>query len=56
MAYGQNIPSCDPLSGQGMNCELPFNSGQGGSLLTVTQKTHFPKEFLIKLDTYQDYS
>ena len=31
-------------------------SGQGGSLWTLTQKTHFPKEFLTKLSIYQDYS
>ena len=30
--------------------------GQGGSLWTLTQKTHFPKEFLTKLGIYQDYS
>ena len=28
----------------------------GGSLWTLTQKTHFPKEFLTKLSIYKDYS
>ena len=28
----------------------------GGSLWTITQKTHFPKEFLAKFGTYHDYS